>query len=390
MGTSELGRPGVELRNSSELTFEDRLLLACVRAQVHPAHAGAIERPLDHQVDWDYLLQSGRRHAVLPLVERNLRAVFGEGVPEEVQRRLRHTVQQTQQLNMARVGELLRLLERFARRGIRVLPWKGPLLALQAYGDVGLRQFADLDLLIHKRDFPAALQLLLEERYLPHTPLEGAAAIAAYPYQGPHEYRLERDGLLVELQWQALQRPFSFPPDADRWWDELELVTIAGRRVLAMPLESLVLILCVHGSKHLWDRLVWLCDVAALIARHPDLDWQRLYAQARDLVAERMLNLGLLMVRELLGAEVPPFMLEKMRDDRQMQRLAALSWEMLFRKTEAMPPEVSARMPLYRFWMVSRFRDKVRIAAQHAPSLLNPVRIVKLYGIKPLKHLLGI
>jgi hypothetical protein len=41
------------------------------------------------------------------------------------------------------------------------VPFKGPALAVQAYGDLSLRQYDDLDLLIHEADVPRAYQLLI-------------------------------------------------------------------------------------------------------------------------------------------------------------------------------------------------------------------------------------
>jgi Uncharacterised nucleotidyltransferase len=41
----------------------------------------------------------------------------------------------------------------FADEGVNVIPSKGPTLAALAYGDLGLREFDDLDLLIARPDF---------------------------------------------------------------------------------------------------------------------------------------------------------------------------------------------------------------------------------------------
>lgn len=390
MNITELQRPGIQSKGFSGLTPEDRLIRDCVRAHLNPACLAELDRALDTPVDWDYLLRSAHRHCVVPLINRSLPAVVSEQIPDDVGSTLQRITQRTQQLNLMKVGELFHLLSHFAQRQISVLPWKGPVLAYQAYGDFGVRQFADLDLLIHKRDFPAARQMLIELGYEPHLPLRDPTDIAAFPYRNDHEYRLERAGMLVELQWQVLQRPFAFPPDADRWWDQLQPIDLAGRQVLAMPVEQLLLILCVHGSKHLWDRLIWLCDVAALLQKNPQIDWETLLATARALGAERMLLIGLHMVHNVLGTELPSLVLEKIAADPQVAALARVSTGQLFRQTEAMPAEVVERMPLYRFWMMGRLRDRLRIAVQHSRVLLNPARVLRVYGFEPIRRLLGI
>jgi len=66
--------------------------------------------------------------------------------------------------------------------------------------------------------------------------------------------------------------------------------------------EDLALFLCAHGAKHLWERLEWLCDLAALLARRPGLDWDAMLARARRRGAERIVLLALHLAHELLGA----------------------------------------------------------------------------------------
>jgi hypothetical protein len=57
--------------------------------------------------------------------------------------------------------QLLQTLELLRESGIQTVPFKGPALAVQAYGDLSLRQYDDLDLLIHEADVPRAYQLLI-------------------------------------------------------------------------------------------------------------------------------------------------------------------------------------------------------------------------------------
>ncbi len=79
--------------------------------------------------------------------------------------------------------------------------------------------------------------------------------------------------------------------------------------------------LCAHGAKHGWTRLVWICDVAAIVANHPDLDWAVVVDEARRLGIERMLRIGLPLARDLVGCGVPGAVW-RLPDDRTTTRLA--------------------------------------------------------------------
>jgi len=39
---------------------------------------------------------------------------------------------------------------------------------------------------------------------------------------------------------------------------------------------------CIHGAKHFWERLMWPADIAAIVARHPEIAWERVRQAARS------------------------------------------------------------------------------------------------------------
>lgn len=369
---------------------ENQLLLTCIRAVTAPETSSDLIGLLQLPLDWNYFMGKAKRHCVLPLVYQCLNRIDHKVIPIEVLHYLRTSARQITQHNLSMVGELLQIVVVLEQHNIPAMPFKGPALAMQAYGNLSLRQFADLDILIQQKDFPTARALLIERGYHPKHNLTTPEEIAAYPYKVHHEYRLFRpDGLLVELEWQVMQRPFAFPPKAKEWWNNLEQLPLGGQKIRALPLEKLLLILCVHGSKHLWDRLIWICDIAEIIRNNPQIDWKRLFDEARNLGAERMLCFGLYMAHNLLNAPIPEDVLQRITKDRKLPRLVELAVQLLFREGD-ISNEVKEKTHLYRFWMMGRLRDRVRISLQHAPSLLDPIRLYRTYGLAPIKHLLGI
>jgi hypothetical protein len=83
-----------------------------------------------------------------------------------------------------------------------------------------------------------------------------------------------------------------------------------------------LLYLCAHGSRHLWARLQWICDVAQLIRRNPALDCAALLERARVAGGRRMLFLGLAVAQNFFGASLPPQVAESVRGDARTSRLA--------------------------------------------------------------------
>jgi hypothetical protein len=100
-------------------------------------------------------------------------------------------------------------------------------------------------------------------------------------------------------------------------------VTIDGREVPALSLEDELVLICVHGAKHFWERLMWIADVSALISSRQAPDFNRAIAVAQEVGAERILRLGLRLAMDVLGAKLPASLEASVRSDRAVSKLAA-------------------------------------------------------------------
>ena len=349
------------------------------------------------RLDWAWVLAVARPHGILPLLHHHLCAADG-AVPAVVLDSLRRRAEADAQRNLRLAGELLRLLDRFAAHDVSVVPYKGPVLAMRCYGDLALRPFRDLDFLVHQQDFACAERVLVAEGFrspLGRTPREEALT-RADTGQGA----FWRDGDIVELHWAFLPREFPLPLDLGELWARLEPVPLGARSVLTLCDEHLLLVLCAHGARHRWERLEWICDLAELLRRAPDLDLPRALERARTLGAERMVLLGLRLVTDLLDVPLPDGVRERVATDSAVAALARLVRNGLFRHT---PGTMHERWELRLFQLRTRerWRDRARFAARVAfqptlgdltwlplPDVLyplyyvaRPVRLIAKYGL---------
>jgi len=310
---------------------------------------------------------------------------------------LTHAASRVTHRSLLLVRELFAILDTFEALGIPAVVLKGPALAVAVYGDLGLRQFRDLDVLVHNPDVARAKRALLTHGYrLP-------ARVPPAPLPSQHHHRLVRsDGTIVELHWALAPPDFAFPLDADEVWSRLERVSLGGRTVLTLGVEDLALFLCAHGAKHLWERLSWVCDIAALLARRPDLDWDAVLTSARQRGAERMVLLALHLADDLLGAPVPEAAHERLRGDPAVRALGERVRIRMFAGPH--PPTVWERRAFY--WRVrERWRDRLRDLARavFTPTegdwqvvrfpnslsslyyLIRPLRLAAKYGARLLR-----
>ncbi len=218
--------------------------------------------------------------------------------------------------------ELLRILDLFKAHGISSLPFKGPIIASCIWGDLSLRQFSDLDILVSLNDVTRAQELLRGEGYRSDHQLNERQQAAFLESEHHLQfYNLQR-GCNVEIHWRLSRSIMPSQVDLDGLWRRAVKVTLFGRNVLTMSKEDLLLVLCEHGARHTWDRLSWICDVA-LLMKSTDMNWPCMLKWSQDAGSERTLLLGLLLAREVLGVPIPDGLSARIRDDPKLPDLAA-------------------------------------------------------------------
>jgi len=300
-------------------------------------------------------LRAANDHGVLPQFYKFLNEQSEEDIPEAVLKRLHDESFLNTQSNLALTGLLFRVLDLFEANEIRGIPYKGPALAAGAYGDVAMRQFVDLDLILHKKDVLKAKDLLVNSGWRPEFELDSAQELAFLEHY--YDYGLLKDNRLIEIHWALTERYFNFPIDVERLSSRLRPVVIAGHEILTLAPEDSLLIICAHSSKHLWSRLGWICDVANLIESHPDLRWDEILEHSSRLGSRRMLFVGLLLSRELLLASVPEYIAAKASSDTAAKALAQEFQERLFQEREE-PAGIIETAKLH-MRMRERLRDRL-------------------------------
>ena len=209
--------------------------------------------------------------------------------------------------NQAFTEELLRVLHLLAAAAVEAVPFKGPVLAECLYGDVGLRSFCDLDILVAKKDLSKAMAAIRSAGYesASHLGARAEKALLASSRQYDVPFAHPETGIKIELHWQTdADYPVESTAEA-AWWSTLPTMELAGTTIRTLPTTELLVILCLHGAKHRWSCLGWLVDIAEVIRRNPDIDWPWVIATGRKMRCARRIGVGLRLAQELLEAPVP-------------------------------------------------------------------------------------
>jgi hypothetical protein len=315
---------------------EHGLLLCCVRTKPTPPVIDRLRHYAASNIDYDYLFELARRHSVVPLLYRQLQNHASDLANPVTLQRLKVQFQENSARNAVLSAELCRLVNLFAESNIEAIPYKGPLLGLVAYGDVSLRRFVDLDILVRKKGVLRARDLLLQEGYEPTKSLSLAQQEVLLRTQHNLQFARDQRQLIVELHWEVATRLFASSVQTDDLWNNLDSVDLSGTQLKTLKVDDLLFSLCVHGSRHLWERLSWIVDIAELISRH-ELNWSALLARAASTDNERMFLLGLSLAADLLDAPLPPEVKERCDADDRLPSLAQNIVAHLFSGTRHVP-----------------------------------------------------
>lgn len=293
----------VKVAQAHGLRPEDALLFCCARTCVGNEVERRVYGLFDQKVDWTYLIQRAIHHRVVPLVYQTLRQHFPDRVPAAAMADLQHVHGIVVRQNLFLLTKLVRLMSVLDENAITAIPFKGPALAVLAYGNFGLRQFGDLDILVHPDDFLRTRDLLLDRGY----------RVAS---QRTWECSLidAADGVTVDLHQAITPRSFPVSFDFHAFQQHLQAIPVAGKTIQTFGPEDMLIVLCVQLAKDGWGtnvlRLIKICDIAELLRMHPDMDWDRVLGEATRLGCRDIVSFALSFSRELLGAPVPTLALQ--------------------------------------------------------------------------------
>ena len=369
-----------------KLTNESRLLLTYARMTLRPQDVATIRALFDKAINWERLVGSAVRHGISPLLYWHLGELRSEMTPPASLELLRARFEKNARRNLFLTDELLKVLDALEEANIRVLAYKGPVHATLLYGNIALREMSDLDLLVEPTTFPDVRKLLLSLGYRPalgHTPKQEASRL-----RSDCEYEfVNSDGTVcLDLHWNIAPLHMGQRFYFGDFWERRRTLLLGGRRLATFSAEDTVIILAVHGGKHLWERLCWLSDFAECL-QAPSLDWAILRTRARAARAERMLLLALALAQDVMDVQLPGELSTQVKADTAVRGIAARIEQNLFQ------PEPKAERDVAR-WLAllllsdggwDRARSVARFALGSGPREWQTVPLPdSVFAVYPL------
>ncbi len=302
----------------STLRVEAALLFSTAQTTVKRQNISDLLPNVD---DWSWFERQTLKHGLSALVHRHL-SNYNDEVPDSLLQNLEQQARQVAFHNMRQTQELLRVTKVLEANDIPVIPFKGPALALWGYGDVSLRTFGDLDLLVPYELILDARQCLEQDLgYASHkTFVDGEAQTFVDTGMG-WEFIRERPRSVVEIHWSFFFDIYPFALQPGEVWERHVTRIVGGQPVRSFDTTDMLLYLSYHGLKHRFGALKWVVDVREWVLSHPEITWSVVWKRAEEARCLRAVHVALLMADLPQGKPLPDEALREARSDDRAAKL---------------------------------------------------------------------
>lgn len=329
---------------------------------------------------WDSFIQLTLHHRVYPNVYLKLSQNRSSCIPADVMETLRYHYNANLVKMMQLTREMNTICGQLAGGGIRTLILKGPVLAVQLYGDMAHRTSKDLDILMDAEDVERAEEVMAQLGYEAE---DKPTAKPDWKKKTHHlSFRHKEHAVQVEVHWRL--NPYSRDTHSfHQLWERRNTVEIKNLSFHCLGNEDLLYYLADHGARHAWFRLRWLEDIDRLI---PRLNGDDMLAYLRKHGGQSFAGQALLLAEELFESKIPSAMTGLTKHKKSI-RLARTSLFFMKRIVKLNPvPEKSVVWPYFRYSLsLMTGRQRARYLLHHLEPNVKDMSQLPLY--KPLHFL---
>lgn len=268
-----------------DTTAEDRLLFLCTRQRFTDEHQTLLlEICRSHSIDWDCVYQTSFKHGVSSLVFQHLQPLAERHavLPPHIVELFTNEVRRNTVLKEGAIGRAHDIIRVCNRERLPVMLVGSAALDVFVYDQRYYTHCWDVDLVIRR---PWMKLTDAQRREL--ASLQYGEAIEL-DYMVHHDLTMNR----------------MLPIDFDLIWKDATRLRERDLDYFIPCQEDLLISTCINTCRKRY-RLKQVCDVAEIVARSHDLDWDKCIEKSRKDGCSDIVYSGLRVASSMLGCEVP-------------------------------------------------------------------------------------
>lgn len=305
-------------------------------------------------LDWKQFMKLVSHHRIYPLIYLRIKGIRASLIPANVieSLQLQYHRNTMKMLHLSR--EMNQICEAFTTCGIRTFMLKGPILAIQLYGDIAHRTSKDLDLLVDEDDVERAELFLVQLGY----ELEEERILGNWKKKSHHmSFKHKVHGVQVEIHWR-LNPHYSKAYSFDQLWQRRNEVSLSNHTYHYLGHEDLLCYLTDHGARHGWFRLRWLIDIERLL---PKINSEKMPIHFEQYGGQPFAGQAFILLSSLLSTPIPHDLAE-VTINKKAHQLARGALYYIKRIVRLNPvPEKSVAWHYHRY-LISLMTTKQKIA----------------------------
>jgi hypothetical protein len=187
------------MNSPAGINNEEKLLLNLCRLGFDDRMASAVREIASSVQDWKKFADLANEHGVVAMVYNNLeRLDLIKQIPSEIIEGLHNKYMISLSRNAFHSSVIAELQKLFIENGIRLVLLKGMALEYSVYGNAGLRQMSDIDILIDRKDHGKARQIMINNGY-DQLPVKSVFHKPIIEYLGKHLPSFVRNGVSLDI-----------------------------------------------------------------------------------------------------------------------------------------------------------------------------------------------
>ncbi len=291
-----------------QLTPENKILLLSAKIHLPDEEVSEVNRLLREVKDWEQLADSLIARGVGPLFYRHMQQLPDkERIPRSAQEKLKQTYYHTLSRNMVLYSVFRKVIKAFTDNGIPAVALKGIHLSEKLYGDIGLRQLSDIDLLVRKADGEKSLKVLREIGFVQSG--DEVSHLIADSLGVIHYPAMIFEGVSVEIHIELHREKNNCRLDSEQIIARSETAVIHGVDTQVMEMYDLLIFLCIHLDKHFLMGQVQFTNFMDIVNwiefQGERTDWQVLNERCKQYNSEDIVYKYLAMVIKYFRVSAP-------------------------------------------------------------------------------------
>jgi hypothetical protein len=187
------------MKNELEIRDEEIFLLGLCRLHFTLDLTEKLKGLVHSIKDWEYFISLANQHGISALVFRNLEQLgFLQFIPDDHVTKLKNALMLSVSRNAFHLSAIEEILGLLNAEGIKVVILKGLALEMTVFGNCGLRQMTDVDILIDRKDYLRAHTILMNNGY-DSMPVKSGFHRPIIAWTGKHLPSLLKNGTSVDI-----------------------------------------------------------------------------------------------------------------------------------------------------------------------------------------------